>query len=96
MSVIREFELDRLQNFGFTRSGAAIVDALWFHPRAGAIGMVLIVNESEIWKSYIGTLVEISDEANDARLIAEFGAKLPYVLAAAAFPDRFTKENYDT
>ena len=89
--------LDRIVNFGFTDQGAAIVDAVWFNPpNQIMIGMVLICNPAGIWKAYISTVVQTFGEEKDAKFIAEFGAKVPYAIAKAAFPSRpFDNTNYD-
>jgi len=94
--MLTQTELNRLENFGFTNQGAAIVDAIWFNPpTAIAIGIVLICNPEGIWKSYIGTIVNSFGEEKDAKFIANFGAKLPYLMAKAAFPNRaFDNSNY--
>jgi hypothetical protein len=49
-------QLNRLENFGFTDQGAAIVDAIWFNSffSVHQIGMVLICNPAGIWKAYVG------------------------------------------
>jgi hypothetical protein len=90
---------DRLQNFGLTETGAAIVDAVWFNgaytSRATAIGMVLICNRFNVWKAYIGAIEVTTTEDIDAKIIAENGAKVPFAIAMAAFLNRFTEENYD-
>jgi hypothetical protein len=91
-------ELKRLENFGFTEAGAAIVDAVWFHPFAAPqIGMVLICNPAGVWKAYLGTVAHSWGEALDAQTIAQCGAKVPYAIAKAAFPNRpFDINSYDT
>jgi hypothetical protein len=93
-------ELNRLQNFGYTKHGAAIVDAIWFcwlsQFGGHQIGMILICNPAGIYKAYIGSIVQSLGEAEEAKHIAEFGAKLPYAIAKAAFPTRpFDNLNYD-
>lgn len=100
-------QLNRLENFGFTNQGAAIVDAIWFTPSPSEqIGMVLICNPCGTWKAYIG-VIQISpqsifyaqvprNEAWDAKHIAHSGYKLPYAIAKAAFANRpFDNLNYD-
>lgn len=92
-------ELNRLQNFGFTAQGAAIVDAIWFngaYTSAGnQIGIVLICNPAGIWKAYIGGIESpVLPEKDCAQLIANRGAKVPYAIAAAAFPNRFEAGEY--
>jgi hypothetical protein len=90
-------QLNRLQNFGFTDQGAAIVDAIWFTPPPTiSIGMVLICNPVGIWKAYISTIVQSAGEERDAQFVAAHGSKLPYAIAKAAFPTRdFDNLNYD-
>ena len=93
-----EKELQRLQNHGFTTQGAAIVDVLWFTQTLGSqIGIVLLCNPAGIWKAYIGTLlIQRIVETAEARQIAKCGAKVPYAIAKAAFPNRpFDNTNYD-
>jgi hypothetical protein len=81
-------DLKRLANLGFTNQGAAIVDAVWFTDMNNyQIGIVLIFNPSGIWKAYICSQVDITSEENDAQLIAKNGAKVPYAIAKAAFPN---------
>jgi hypothetical protein len=56
----------------------------------------LICNPSGVYKSYIGTVVRSGGEEKDARFVAEYGAKVPYAIAKAAFPDcPFDNTNYD-
>jgi hypothetical protein len=90
-------ELNRLQNYGFTSQSAAIVDALWFTPgcTTAQVAMVLICNPENIWKAYIGTVNPPTSEKIDAQFIAMWGAKLPYTIAQAAFPNRFESKDYD-
>ena len=92
-------DLRRKANFGYTEHGSAIVDAVWFNGAytsdAQAIGMVLIVDQSGCWKAYIGSLSYSVTEAADAQRIAAMGAKVPYPIAAGAFPNRFLREDYD-
>lgn len=91
-------DLKRLANLGFTHRGAAIVDTTWFTPMLGLpIGIILICNPSGIWKAYIGTPTQINlAEDIDAKQIAEYGAKVPYAIAKAAFPGHdFDANCYD-
>jgi hypothetical protein len=91
-------QLNRLQNFGFTSQGAAIVDAIWFSQFGGPqIGMVLICNPAGIWKAYLGLPVITGiGEAHEAKQIAEAGSKVPFAIAKAAFPTRsFNNSNYN-
>ena len=97
--LVREEEnrLENLANFGFTQSGAAIVEAIWFNGTVHTVcsGIVLICNRVGVWKAYLGGLIFVTNSKLDARIIAENGAKVPYAIAAAAFPGRFTEEEYD-
>jgi hypothetical protein len=91
-------DLKQLANLGFTHQGAAIVDAAWFTPMLGLpIGVILICNPSGIWKAYIGTTTQIDlAEKLDAKHIAIYGAKVPYAIAKATFPNRdFDANCYD-
>lgn len=99
---MNEPNLKRLQNFGFTPAGSAIVDAIWFSGAftspASQIGMVLICDQSGSYKAYIGALTEgqaLAGEAYCAQLIAADGCKVQKAIALAAFPNRFTLEEYD-
>jgi hypothetical protein len=98
-------DLERLQNFGYTHAGSAIVDALWFPmllkdtrplEATPCIGLVLICNEVGIWKAYIGIVNFPLRESIDAQEIARDGVKVSYGIAAGAFPGRFTAEEYDS
>jgi len=91
-------ELNRLQNYGFTTQGAAIVDVLWFTQTIGPqAAIVLICNPTGTWKAYLGKPITQSvTEDFQARQVAEYGAKVPYAIAAAAFPNRFEADEYDT
>lgn len=96
-----EQKIKRLANFGFTDSGASIVDAIWFTGCYSSgnheIGLVLIKNLEGKWKAYIGALVpgRFADEKGDAKVIADLGQKVSYGVAAGAFPNRdITEENY--
>jgi hypothetical protein len=93
-------ELDRLQNFGFTQAGSAIVDAIWFSGAysspATQIAMVLICDLGGCWKAYIGGLDMNTTPKLGAQIVAAHGAKVPCVIAQAAFPGRFNAKDYDT
>lgn len=91
-------QLNRLQNFGFTSQSAAIVDVLWFTQAIGPqAAIVLICNPEGVWKAYLGTpITEKTTEDFQARQVAEYGAKVPYAITKAAFPERpFDNLNYD-
>jgi hypothetical protein len=90
-------ELKRLQNYGFTSQGAAIVDAIWFTTCTGhQIAIALICNPMGIWKAYIGVTSQAMSEDAGLLEITDSGSKLPYTIAKAAFPEKpFDKENYD-
>lgn len=90
-------DLDRLENFGFTKAGSAIVDAIWFSG-ANQIGMVLICDEFGSYKAYIGALNQfqvLREEAGCAQSIAAHGCKVPEAIALAAFPNQFIADDYD-
>lgn len=91
-------QLARLENFGFTSQGAAIVDAKWFTQAFGPqVCMALICNPANVWKAYLGTpATERTTEDFQVRQVAEYGCKVPYAIAKAAFPNRpFDNLNYD-
>jgi hypothetical protein len=92
----KEIKQKRLATFGYTPSGSAIVDAVWFTSYTDYIGIVLILGEDQIWKAYIAAIPIPISEKNDAKLVAEKGAKVPFEIANAVFPGRFTAEDFDS
>ncbi len=97
MSATPTPDLERLQNFGYTHAGSAIVDALWFHPGGEllvTIGMVLTCDKIGTWKARVGVVAHPVSEQEDAKIVANTGSRLPYEIANAAFPNRFEEEKY--
>lgn len=78
-----------------TSTGCEVLSSLWFSQTGeqNTIGMVLV--QCEFYRvAYVGTALGVT-ERGDAVHIAETGAKLPQVVAAAAFPG-WDLSNYKT
>jgi len=61
-----------------------IVDYRWFTGR-DSIGIVLIYDEYDGYKSYIGNCQEGNDEMEDVMYISQYGSKFPIEAAKKLF-----------
>lgn len=76
-----------------------IIEAEWWTGATGTVGAVLVHNEHDGFKVYIGCGAAHAEkritipEAVDRRMIYKYGAKMPFIQAAGIFGKRMKGEN---